>query len=217
MTSYTKWKSWDENQFGLTSKENALYYKKLFSRYLPEAKNVLEIACNSGLLLEMFQQRGIESYGVDPAKNIRELSEKRNLNVFVDYWDKRFSEELKLQVGTLDLILAFHVLPHVQDPNDFIESCINVLSETGTIFIQTSQCDMLLNNEFDVIYHEHSSYFTGKSIQELAHRHNLFVSSIIKTDIHRDGWKAKKKGKMRWEVTNYYYYYYYYYYWPILC
>jgi hypothetical protein len=43
MTSYTKWKSWDANQFGLTSKENSLYYKKLFSRYLPEAKNLLEI------------------------------------------------------------------------------------------------------------------------------------------------------------------------------
>jgi len=112
------------------------------------------------------------------------LSEKRNLNVFVDYWNKEFSEKLKDQVGKLDLILAFHVLPHVQDPNDFIDSCVNVLSDDGTIFIQTSQCDMLLNNEFDVIYHEHSSYFTGKSIRELAHRHGLYVSSIVKTDIH---------------------------------
>jgi 2-polyprenyl-3-methyl-5-hydroxy-6-metoxy-1,4-benzoquinol methylase len=146
--------------------------------------NVLEIACNSGLLLEMFQNKGITSYGVDPAKNIRELSEKRNLNVYVDYWDRKFSDKLKAEVGKLDLILAFHVLPHVQDPNDFIESCVNLLSDEGTIFIQTSQCDMLLNNEFDVIYHEHSSYFTGKSIKELAHRHGLKVSSIIKTDIH---------------------------------
>ena len=169
-----------------TSKTLTTYFEWVTDYILNKCKpkNVLEIACNSGLLLEMFQQRGIESYGVDPAKNIRELSEKRNLKVFVDYWDKRFSEELKLQVGKLDLILAFHVLPHVQDPNDFIESCINVLSDTGTIFIQTSQCDMLLNNEFDVIYHEHSSYFTGNSIKELAHRNGLYVSSIIKTDIH---------------------------------
>ena len=33
-----------------------------------QPKNVLEIACNSGLLLEMFKDRGIESVGVDPAK-----------------------------------------------------------------------------------------------------------------------------------------------------
>jgi 2-polyprenyl-3-methyl-5-hydroxy-6-metoxy-1,4-benzoquinol methylase len=147
-------------------------------------KNALEIACNSGLLLEMFQNKGIECVGVDPAKNIRELSAKRNLNVYVDYWNFDFSNKLKTETGKFDLIMAFHVLPHVQDPNDFVKSCVNVLSDDGSIFIQTSQCDMFTNNEFDVIYHEHSSYFTGKSIKELAHRNGLFVSSIIKTDIH---------------------------------
>ena len=147
-------------------------------------KNVLEIACNSGLLLEMFKNRGIESVGVDPAQNIRELSEKRGLDVYVNYWNNDFADKIKYQKGTFDLILAFHVLPHVEDPNDFIASCAKVLSDNGTIFIQTSQCDMFLNNEFDVIYHEHSSYFTGRSILKLARNHGLFVSSIIKTDIH---------------------------------
>lgn len=151
---------------------------------IQKPKNVLEIACNSGLLLEMFKNKGIESVGVDPAQNIRELSEKRGLDVYVDYWNNEFSDKLKNDRGTFDLILAFHVLPHVEDPNDFVRSCRNVLSDNGSIFIQTSQCDMFLNNEFDVIYHEHSSYFTGSSIKTLAHQNGLFVSSIIKTDIH---------------------------------
>jgi hypothetical protein len=151
---------------------------------IEKPKNVLEIACNSGLLLEMFQNKGITSYGVDPAKNIRELSEKRNLNVYVDYWNYEFSNKFKSDVGQVDLIMAFHVLPHVENPNDFIKSCVNIISDNGSIYLQTSQCDMFLNNEFDVIYHEHSSYFTASSIKELAHRHGLFVSSIIKTDIH---------------------------------
>lgn len=147
-------------------------------------KNVLEIACNSGLLLEMLKNKGLECVGVDPAKNIRELSEQRGLDVYVDYWDHKFSEKVRQEKGKFDLVLAFHVLPHVQDPNDFIASCVNVLSDDGKIFIQTSQCDMFLNNEFDVIYHEHSSYFTGNSILKLARNHNLYVSSIVKTDIH---------------------------------
>ncbi len=149
-----------------------------------QPKNVLEIACNSGLLLEMFKDRGIESVGVDPAKNIRELSEQRNLDVYVDYWNRPFSDKLLSERGKFDLVMAFHVLPHVQDPNDFIASCVNVLSDNGSIFIQTSQCDMFVNNEFDVIYHEHSSYFTGRSILKLARNYGLYVSSIIKTDIH---------------------------------
>lgn len=149
-----------------------------------DPKSVLEIACNSGLLLEMFKEKGLTCYGVDPAENLRELSLKRNLNVFVDYWGTEFSKKFANQVGKVDLILAFHVLPHVPDPNEFIQACGNVISDNGKIFIQTSQCDMFINNEFDVIYHEHSSYFTGKSIRELAHRNGFYVSSIIKTDIH---------------------------------
>lgn len=149
-----------------------------------DSKNVFEIACNSGLLLEMFQKKGLNCCGIDPAKNIRDLSIKRGLDVYVDYWDYKFSQKVKEEKGLYDLVTAFHVLPHVQNPNDFIKSCKNILADGGKIFIQTSQCDMFLNNEFDVIYHEHSSYFTGKSIKELAHRNGLFVSSIIKTDIH---------------------------------
>lgn len=148
------------------------------------SSSVLEIACNSGLLLEMFQKRGLRSVGVDPAANLRELSQQRNLNVYVDYWNTAFANTLRDKEGRFDLVLAFHVLPHVPDPNDFIESCLSVLAPGGRVYIQTSQCDMFLNNEFDVIYHEHSSYFTGKSILELAQRHGLYVSSIIKTDIH---------------------------------
>lgn len=171
-----------------TSKTLKTYFEwttdYILSNVDPNTHKVLEIACNSGVLLEMFQNKGFECYGVDPAKNIRPLSEERNLNVYVDYWNKGFAEKIKGEVGLFDLVLAFHVLPHVQDPNDFVLSCKNVLSDNGKIFLQTSQCDMFLNNEFDVIYHEHSSYFTASSIRELSHRNGLYVSSIVKTDIH---------------------------------
>jgi len=163
-------------------------YFKWVTNYIiassPNCNSVLEIACNSGLLLEMFKEKGFTTYGVDPAQNLRELSLKRGLDVYVDYWGTDFSNKFVNEVGKVDMILAFHVLPHVPDPNEFIKACTNVVSDHGKIFIQTSQCDMFLNNEFDVIYHEHSSYFTGRSILELARRHGLYVSSIIKTDIH---------------------------------
>ena len=191
-----------------TTKTLTEYFKWVTDYVLDEMsdkpKKALEIACNSGVLLEMFQNRGVECYGVDPAKNIRELSLKRNLNVYVDYWNFEFSRKIKNDVGDFDLIMAFHVLPHVEDPNDFIKSCSNILSSTGKIFIQTSQCDMFLNNEFDVIYHEHSSYFTAKSIKELANRNGLYVSSIIKTDIHSKSFLfALQKEHSSEEQINY--------------
>lgn len=149
-----------------------------------DSKKVLEIACNSGLLLEKFKKRNLMCVGVDPAKNLRGLSLERNLDVYVDYWNSEFSNKLKNEKGLFDLILAFHVLPHVPNPVEFVNSCKNVMSENGVVFLQTSQCDMFINNEFDVVYHEHTSYFTAKSIERLARETGLYVSSIIKTDIH---------------------------------
>jgi hypothetical protein len=52
------------------------------------------------------------------------------------------------------------------------------------LFIQTSQADMVLNNEFDTIYHEHINFFNTNSMNELAKRANLNLIDVIKTPIH---------------------------------
>jgi hypothetical protein len=52
------------------------------------------------------------------------------------------------------------------------------------LFIQTSQANMVLNNEFDTIYHEHLSFFNTKSMKTLVERCGLVLSDVFKTDIH---------------------------------
>jgi hypothetical protein len=91
---------------------------------------VLEVACNSGLLLEKFHRRGLPCVGVDPAKNLRPLAKARGLLTLTEYWDMETA--LKItgkwdhtcvesnsafpswgEDGHLfDVVLAIHVLPH---------------------------------------------------------------------------------------------------------
>ena len=52
------------------------------------------------------------------------------------------------------------------------------------LFIQTSQANMVINNEFDTIYHEHLSFFNTKSMKTLVERCGLVLSDVFKTDIH---------------------------------
>ena len=82
MTSYTKWKSWDASQFGLTSKENSLYYKKLFSRYLLEAKNVLEIGYGNGSFLNWCKEKKLNIHGVEQDKDLIARAKKLNYKVY---------------------------------------------------------------------------------------------------------------------------------------
>jgi hypothetical protein len=58
------------------------------------------------------------------------------------------------------------------------------LRNDGRIFISTSQADMVLNGEFDTIYHEHISYYNAESMQRLAERAGLFLVDVVKTPIH---------------------------------
>ena len=43
---------------------------------------------------------------------------------------------------------------------------------------------MVVNNQFDTIYHEHISFFSVKSFCALAHRAGLNVIDVTRTPIH---------------------------------
>lgn len=145
------------------------------------AKNILEIASNSGLFLEMFKKHGLECKGVDPAQNLRVMAEARGLDVLTEYWNRDCVSKLDRKY---DLIAAIHVLPHVPDPLNFLIACNEALEDKGRVYIQTSQCNMFENNEFDACYHEHSSYFTAHSFATLARRAGFTVTDVKKVPIH---------------------------------
>jgi hypothetical protein len=52
------------------------------------------------------------------------------------------------------------------------------------LFIQTSQADMIINNEFDTIYHEHINFFNIKSMNIICNRAGLNLVDVTKSPIH---------------------------------
>ena len=58
------------------------------------------------------------------------------------------------------------------------------MHDNSFLFIQTSQSDMIRNNQFDTIYHEHISFFNINSFNELVKRTGLHLVDVIKTPIH---------------------------------
>jgi hypothetical protein len=58
------------------------------------------------------------------------------------------------------------------------------MDKNTKVLIQTSQADMILNGQFDTIYHEHVSFFNINSMFALCKRVGLFLTDVIKTSIH---------------------------------
>lgn len=125
--------------------------------YNKDAKTVLDIACNDGTQLDSYKRIGIKTYGIDPAENLHTISKEKGHDIVLDYFNiesvKKFGNK------KFDIITAQNVFAHNTYPLEFLKICKGILNDDGHIFIQTSQANMVLNNEFDTIYHEHISFF----------------------------------------------------------
>jgi len=142
---------------------------------------VLDIGCNDGTQLDYFKALGVKTYGIDPAENLHDRS-SANHDVVCDFFGPTAVEKLK--EVEYDLIVAQNVCAHNPDPKSFLESCRELMADHTVLFVQTSQADMVLHNEFDTIYHEHVNFFNANSMQKLAQRVGLNVIDIVKTPIH---------------------------------
>lgn len=166
-----------------TSNTLKQYFKDfvaLTETYVDSPKSVLDIACNDGTQLDMYKEKGYDTYGIDPAKNLYSISSK-NHTVVCDYLT---TDSLKTFNTKFDIITAQNVFAHNDYPLEFLQICKDYVSDKGKIFIQTSQADMVKNNEFDTIYHEHLSFFSVKSFATLCKRAGLVLLDVVRTPIH---------------------------------
>lgn len=147
----------------------------------PQAKSILDIACNDGTQLDYFSKLGFDTYGIDPAENIYPISSAKGHNIYCDYFNK---DTVKKIDKTFDIILAQNVFAHNANPLEFLQAAKEILNDNGTIYIQTSQSNMIKNNEFDTIYHEHISFFNLNSMKELCNRAGLYLTGSWREDIH---------------------------------
>lgn len=147
---------------------------------IKEYNNVLDIGCNDGTQLNYFRDLGYNTFGIDPAKNLYKTS-SLNHNVMCDYFDKNIHKTIN---NKFDVITAQNVFAHNPNPLDFLLECKKLMKEHSLLFIQTSQANMVLNNEFDTIYHEHINFFNINSMKKCVERAGLAFIDVIRTPIH---------------------------------
>lgn len=162
-----------------TLKQYFNWFVKFVQKY-SDGKKVLDIACNDGSQLDAFKANNYTTYGIDPAKNLYEHSSK-NHTVVCDYLCDNSLRKLETE---FDIMIAQNVFAHHCQPWGFLNHCKTYLKPGGKIFIQTSQADMIMNGQFDTIYHEHISFFSVKSIGALVKRAGLNLIDVVRTPVH---------------------------------
>jgi SAM-dependent methyltransferase len=163
----------------------ANFVKEYIETFNPTGQTVLDIGCNDGTQLDHFANLNYSTYGIDPAENLSWRINKQHRSV-CDFFGPAAVAKLKdLSVSRrYDVIVAQNVFAHNPNPLEFLLAAKELMNFPSYLFIQTSQADMVLHNEFDTIYHEHINFFNANSMNKLAKRAGMNLVDVIKTPIH---------------------------------
>ena len=168
--------------------------------------NILDIGCNDGTFLNFFKSyKNINLYGIDPsAEKFRKYHSKR-INLIVDYFKKEKIEK-KYNKINFELITSFAMFYDIEDPNSFCKDIKNLLSDNGRWVLELSYFPSLLKNlTYDQICHEHVTYYTLKTFENVLNKNGLKILDFHMNDINGGSIEiicAKKNSKYKPKIKK---------------
>jgi hypothetical protein len=146
---------------------------------------VLEIASNDGYLLKNFLPFGIKTIGVEPAENVAKISRKLGIETISEFFTSELAEKILALNGYPKLIIANNVMAHVPDLSDFVKGLSLLCGPDTEISIENpSLANILLEMQFDTIYHEHYSYLSATSVGKVSQKNGLQLFKVENLSIH---------------------------------
>jgi SAM-dependent methyltransferase len=146
---------------------------------------VMEIASNDGYLLQHFVAASVPVLGIEPAANIAKVAHDKGIRTEVCFHGRASADKVVAKYGQADLLLGNNVLAHVPDLNDFVAGMKRLLKPTGVITMEFPHLQRLMEqNQFDTIYHEHFSYFSFFTVEQVFAAHGLTLFDVDELSTH---------------------------------
>lgn len=142
-------------------------YHRIFLN--PNALMALDIGSNVGTLLGYLKEfSNIDVLGVEPSSNIAEIANNRSIKTICELFDSNLIDNGFVSPASIDIVVSTNVVNHMDD----LEEMMITIDKIGTpelmfAFEVPYLLDILRQNSFDTVYHEHVNYFSIASIQKL--------------------------------------------------
>jgi hypothetical protein len=146
---------------------------------------VVEIASNDGSLLRAFAAAGVQTLGVEPARNLAAEAAANGIETVAEFFTHALARRMRAERGKARVVVANNVLAHVDDVRDFLAGCSELIDDEGIISIEVPYVgDLIERIEYDTIYHEHLSYFSFASLLRAAESAGLAALRIDRLPVH---------------------------------
>ena len=162
------------------------YVTDMVQRFTLDLKShIVEVAANDGYLLQYAKARGIPCLGIEPTTSTANAARAKGIEIVEEFFGVKLAQQLVAQGKQADLTAANNVLAHVPDINDFVAGFAVLLKPAG---VATFEFPHLLNlieqNQFDTIYHEHYSYLSLTAVKTIFEANGLNVFDVEELPTH---------------------------------
>jgi SAM-dependent methyltransferase len=136
----------EPGQLGFTDRLKMRMYQRRLVAQLervgkPGGLRILDVGCADGRLLDWFKASSVgarlETHGIEMDAAAADTARRRGHRVVTG----RFEVDEQLDEGSFDLIVALHVIEHVDDPERFARRAAALLAPGGLLAIATPNWD----------------------------------------------------------------------------
>ena len=169
-----------------TEKQLPTYRDDLLAAIASVAKHgdlIADIGSNDGTFLRLLRETGYtNTYGVEPALALAELSRQTGLRVQSGYFGPDIVNTLVTAYGGVRLATCRHTLEHVPFPGSFVAAIRDLLvPERGVAMIEVPDSAVIADwFNFVELWDEHLHYFTASTLELLLKRNGLTAERTTK-------------------------------------
>jgi hypothetical protein len=183
------------------------YTELMIERFnISESSQVIEVASNDGYLLQYFKEKNIPVMGIEPTANTAEAAMHKGIKTIIEFFGVELADRLANHWDVkADLLLGNNVLAHVPDIVDFVTGMKIILAEEGVITMEFPHLMQLVdNNQFDTIYHEHFSYLSLHTVKAVFDSVGLEIFDVEELKTHGGSLRiyAKHKEDQSKEISD---------------
>jgi SAM-dependent methyltransferase len=146
---------------------------------------VIDIGSNDGILLKPFKRMGVKVLGIEPATQIADVAKKEGIDTEAKFFNVELAKKIVKKKGHTDVVSATNVFAHIDDLDEVINGLKILLKEEGIFIIEAPYLvDFIKKKYFDLVYHEHLSYWSVDSLIKLFKRFDMEVFDVKKVPVH---------------------------------
>ena len=178
----------------LSSSSKALsdHYKQLVEKLIKNynilpGNTVLDIGCNDGILLNHYPKNFNNVLGVEPSDAHKHIKQKR-IKLIKNFFNFQTSKKYLKKYKKPKIITITNVLAQIDNLNGFAKGLKNIMNNESVIVIEFPYLLHMINKGlFDLIYHEHLSYFSLTPLKFLFGKFNIKIINFEKVNLGASG------------------------------